>query len=183
LQRTIETNRLLLRPLASTDGPAIAAKIDNYEICKNLSRVPYPYHLSDAEEFIDWALQLDQHSAFRVISLKQEPHILVGIISYDWNEQKQRAELGYWLVQEHWSKGLMTEAVNAMTELAFTVSSLENLSACYFNENPASGKVLSHAGFSVTGNCTQFSKSRGEDVSVTMVELTSGNWRNKKAAV
>lgn len=183
MEKIIETSRLVLRPLKSTDGRAIATKIDNYEISKNLSRVPYPYHLSDAEEFLDWALQLDHRSAFRAISLKQETDVLIGVISYDWMEHKQRAELGYWLVEEHWGKGLMTEAVCAMVELAFTTSELENLAACYFNENPASGRVLSHAGFLVKGSCTQFSKSRSEDVPVTTAELTRENWRNKKAAV
>ena len=183
MNQIIETNRLLLRPLAPTDGMAIAAKLDNYEISKNLARVPYPYHRSDAEEFLDWALQLDRRSAFRVICLKQEPDDLIGLISYDWMEQKQRAELGYWLVEEHWGKGLMTEAARAMVQLAFTVSDLDNLSACYFDENPASGKVLAHAGFVPTGSCAQFSKARGEEVPVTTVEITRQAWLNKKAAV
>ena len=179
----IETNRLLLRPLEMNDAPAIAAKIDNYEISKNLARVPYPYHRSDAEEFIDWALQHDQRSAFRVISLKADPDTLAGLISYDWMEERQKAELGYWLVQQHWGKGLMTEAAQAMVELAFTTSGLDSLSSCYFNENPASGKVLARAGFAVTGTCLQFSKSRSEEVPVTTVTLTRESWLNKKAAV
>jgi [ribosomal protein S5]-alanine N-acetyltransferase len=179
----METARLLLRPLSRNDGPAIAEKIDSYEISKNLARVPYPYHLSDAEDFLDWALKLDHRSAFRAISLKQHPDELIGLISYDWVEATQKAELGYWLVRQHWGKGLMTEAARAMVELAFTHSNLENLSSCYFNENPASGKVLAHAGFEVTGNCTQFSKARGEDVPVTTMFLSRETWRNKKAAV
>lgn len=179
----IETERLMLRPLESNDAASIAAKIDNYGISKNLARVPYPYHRSDAEEFIDWALQLDQRSAFRVISLKTEPDNLAGLISYDWMEERQKAELGYWLVQEHWGKGLMTEAAQAMVELAFMTSRLESLSSCYFNENPASGKVLARAGFAVTGTCLQFSKARSEEVPVTTVTLTRESWLNKKAAV
>ncbi len=179
----IETERLMLRRLESNDAASIAAKIDNFEISKNLARVPYPYHRSDAEEFIDWALQLDQRSAFRVISLKTEPDNLAGLISYDWMEERQKAELGYWLVQEHWGKGLMTEAAQAMVELAFMTSGLESLSSCYFNENPASGKVLARAGFAVTGTCLQFSKARSEEVPVTTVTLTRESWLNKKAAV
>jgi RimJ/RimL family protein N-acetyltransferase len=183
MDRIIETERLLLRPLRGNDGPAIAEKIDSYEISKNLARVPYPYHLSDAEDFLDWALQLDQRSAFRAISLKQYPDNLIGLISYDWVEATQKAELGYWLVRQHWGKGLMTEAARAMVELAFTHSNLESLSSCYFNENPASGKVLAHAGFEVTGTCAQFSKARGEDVPVTTMFLSRDTWRNKKAAL
>jgi RimJ/RimL family protein N-acetyltransferase len=179
----IETERLLLRPLSTHDGPAIAAKIDDYAISKNLARVPYPYHLSDAEEFLVWALQLDQRSAFRAISLKLQPDDLIGLISYDWTEDKQKAELGYWLVQQHWGQGLMTEAALAMVNLAFTHSNLDSLSSCYFNENPASGKVLEKAGFQIAGACMNYSKSRGEDVPVTTMFLSREHWRNKKAAV
>lgn len=178
----IETQRLLLRPLQRHDGPAIAAKIDNYEISKNLARVPYPYHLSDAEEFLDWALALDNRSAFRVITLKHRPDDLIGLISYDWMEEQQKAELGYWLVQAHWRKGLMTEAAIAMVELAFTASGLESLSSCFFNENPASGKVLTRAGFLATGACLQFSKARGEEVPVTTMQILRKDWHNRKAA-
>lgn len=179
----IETERLQLRPLRTIDARAIAEKIDSYEISKNLARVPYPYHLSDAEEFLEWALQLDDRSAFRAISLKQHPDDLIGLISFDWMEAKQQAELGYWLVQKHWGKGLMTEAVCAMVEFAFTHANLESLSSCYFNENPASGKVLARAGFTATGQCNNFSKARGENVPVITMFLSRKTWRIKKAAL
>jgi RimJ/RimL family protein N-acetyltransferase len=183
VDKTIETARLLLRPLKPSDAHAIAEKIDNYDISKNLARVPFPYHLSDAEEFLDWALKLDQRSAFRVINLKQYPDELIGLISYDWMDDKQTADLGYWLTAENWGKGLMTEAVQAMVALAFEVSNLDCLSSCYFNENPASGKVLAKAGFDIVSQCAQFSKARGIEVPVTTVRLSRLDWRNKKAAV
>ncbi len=183
MNRIIETERLVLRPVQRSDGPEIAAKINNYEISKNLARVPFPYTLDDAETFLEWADGLDYRSAFRVISLKTSPNELLGIISYDWMEDKQSAELGYWLVQEQWGKGLMTEAAKAMVELAFTDSDLESLGSCFFNENPASGKVLAHAGFETTGTCSQFSKARGDEVPVTTVQLLRCDWLNKKAAV
>jgi RimJ/RimL family protein N-acetyltransferase len=178
----IATERLLLRPLRADDGPAIATKIDSYEISKNLARVPYPYHLSDAEEFLDWALQLDHRSAFRAICLKQQPDDLIGLISYDWVEQIQKAELGYWLVQQHWGKGLMTEAARAMVDIAFSRSNLDSLSSRFFNENPASGNVLAKAGFAATGQCNSFSKARGKDVAVTTMEISRQRWLDKKAA-
>jgi RimJ/RimL family protein N-acetyltransferase len=183
MDRIIETERLLLRPLHDSDGPEITSKINNYEISKNLARVPFPYALADAEDFLEWAAGLDSRSAFRVIALKQKPEELIGMISYDWVEDKQCAELGYWLIQEHWGKGLMSEAARAMVEFAFTSSSLENLSSCFFDENPASGKVLARAGFEITGPCSHFSKARGHEVPVTTVALTKTQWLNKKAAV
>jgi RimJ/RimL family protein N-acetyltransferase len=183
MSEILETERLLLRPLKPDDGPRIAAAIDDYEIAKNLSRVPFPYHLSDAEEFLAWAMALDDRSAFRVIELKHQPSVLIGLVSYDWVEDKQISELGYWLVQDHWGKGLMTEAVSAMVDLAFTVSDLENLASSYFDENPASGRVLAHAGFEVRGRSRHVSRARGTEMPVTNMGLSRQAWRNKKAAV
>jgi RimJ/RimL family protein N-acetyltransferase len=182
MHKTIETQRLLLRPLRPDDGADIAAKINTYEISKNLARVPFPYTLADAEEFLAWAAGFDHRSAFRVISLKQDPETLIGLISYDWIDSKQHAELGYWLVQEHWGKGLMTEAARAMVDHAFTVSGLAALSSCYFLENPASGHVLAKAGFVETGTCTSPSRARAGSVPVMNVSLTRAMWANKKAA-
>jgi RimJ/RimL family protein N-acetyltransferase len=178
----IETPRLILRPLRDDDAQEIADKINSYEISKNLARVPFPYALSDAHEFLRWAKSLDGRSAFRVISLKQAPQDLIGMISYDWVEDKQFSEFGYWLVQQHWGKGLMTEAARAMVELAFTASGLDALSSCYFNENPASGKVLARVGFEDTGSCMHYSVARGQDVPVTLMMISKTHWQKKKAA-
>jgi RimJ/RimL family protein N-acetyltransferase len=182
MDRTIATDRLILRPLVSSDARAIAEKINSYAISKNLARVPFPYTLEDADAFLSWAADLDYRSAFRAISLKQRPDDLIGVISYDWMEEKKLAELGYWLVEEQWGKGLMTEAARAMVQHAFLVSGHDLLSSCYFVENPASGKVLLHAGFEVTGTCKHFSKAQGREVPVINMQLSQENWRIKKAA-
>jgi RimJ/RimL family protein N-acetyltransferase len=179
----VETERLLLRPLRLSDAEAIAEKINNFDISKNLARVPFPYTMADAEEFLDWALALDQRSAFRVISLRSGTSGLIGLISYDWVEARQNAELGYWLVQPHWGKGLMTEAAIAMVDHAFSNAAINVLSSCYFEENPASGHVLRKAGFVAGGPCTHFSRSRNAEVPVITMRLDRQTWAHKKAAL
>jgi RimJ/RimL family protein N-acetyltransferase len=179
---TLYTERLVLRPLTRADGPAIAAEINCYDISKNLSRVPFPYSLADAEAFLSWAEGLDHRSAFRHIALKQEPALLIGLISYDWVEESQQAELGYWLVQKHWGKGLMSEAARAMVAHAFSSGGIEQLGSCYFDENPASGRVLAHAGFAATGACAQFSRARNTEVPVTMMALSRVAWETQRTA-
>ena len=179
----IVTKRLCMRVLTEADAPAIAEKINTYEISKNLSRVPYPYHLRDAEEFLEWIKRAKEKSAFRAICLQSDRENLLGIISYEWSEEKRDSEIGYWLVQEHWGKGLMSEAVNAMVDHAFNCSDVKRMVACYFEENPASGKVLLKAGFDPVGACMAFSKSRGAEVPVTNMQLSRSAWENKKAAV
>jgi RimJ/RimL family protein N-acetyltransferase len=177
----IETDRLLLKPLEDSDAEAIAAKINVYEISKNLARVPYPYTLTDAHDFLAWTQTLDDRSQFFTLRLRSAPSDLIGAISYDWVEDKQHSELGYWMVQEHWGKGLMSEAARAAVHHAFDVSRLEKLSSCFFNDNPASGKVLSRAGFVSAGPCTHFSKAQNCEVPVTLMKLSKAQWQSHVA--
>lgn len=179
----IVTKRLCLRPLLQADAPAIAQKINTYEIAKNLSRVPYPYQLSDAEDFLSWVKNANGRSAFRAICLRSEIENLLGIISYEWSEEKRDSEIGYWLLPEHWGNGLMSEAVNAMVDHAFNGSDVERIVACFFDENPASGRVLLKAGFVAVGRCKAFSKSRDSEVPVTNMQLQRSVWEGKKAAL
>jgi [ribosomal protein S5]-alanine N-acetyltransferase len=158
----------------------IAALIDDYEISKNLARVPFPYHRSDAEEFLEWVKTCTVKSRFSAICLKEAPDAVQGCISYEWNEKKQDAELGYWLVKPLWGKGFMSEAATAMVDHAFTIAGIEKLVTCYFDSNPASGKVLRRAGFDVVGPCMQFAKAQNKEVPVTNMVLARDVWANKK---
>jgi RimJ/RimL family protein N-acetyltransferase len=182
MNRIIETERLLLRPLRDDDAEAIMALINDFDISKNLARVPYPYHRSDADEFLSWVKDCTLKSRFSAICLREKPQTLQGCISYEWHEGKQNAELGYWLSKPLWGKGLMSQAAIATVDHAFEVAGINTLASCYFDENPASGKVLQHAGFQMVGACTQFSKAQQRNVAVTNMELTRSTWRNKKAA-
>jgi [ribosomal protein S5]-alanine N-acetyltransferase len=176
MQRIIETARLLLRIPQDDDAAAITALINDFEVSKNLARVPYPYALSDAEEFLGWAKDLNDKSRFSAITLKLQPSILNGMISYEWNSEKQNAELGYWLAKPLWRQGLMSEAAQAMVNHAFQVAGVDSIVSCYFIENPASGKVLARAGLVEVGHCTQFSKAQGKEVPVVNMQLTRTRW-------
>ena len=176
MDRIIETGRLLLRPLRDDDAITIATLINDYEISKNLARVPFPYTLADAGEFLAWLKTCTMQSRFSAICLKDSGDSLQGIISYEWSEAKQNAELGYWLVKDHWGKGLMSEAARAMVNHAFGVAGVDVIVSCYFDENPASGKVLRNAGFKTVGACLQMSKAQGREVPVTNMRLTRERW-------
>ena len=176
MDRIIETARLRLRPLRDDDATVIAMLINDCEISKNLARVPFPYTVADAGEFLAWLKTCSVQSRFSAICLEDSNQPLQGIISYEWNESKQNAELGYWLVQDHWGKGLMSEAARAMVNHAFTVARVDVIVSCHFDENPASGKVLRNAGFEVVGACLQMSTAQGKEVPVTHMRLIRERW-------
>ena len=160
----------------------IALLINDFEVCKNLARVPFPYSIADAEEFLGWVEQAGSRSRFSAICLKTSPDVLRGVISYEWHEGAQNVELGYWLAHALWGQGLMTEAALAMVDHGFVVAGVDEMISGFFTENPASGKVLRRAGFVQVGTAMKMSKAQGVDVPVIDMQLTRQAWHKKKAA-
>jgi RimJ/RimL family protein N-acetyltransferase len=171
MDRIFETPRLLLRPLRESDAAAIAEQINTEAITDNLARVPFPYGLADAEEFLSWALPQQEKSRFSAICLKHDPETLRGVISYEWLEDQEHAELGYWLAVPLWGQGLMSEAIAPMVEHAFKVANIGLITANYFKENPASGTVLRKAGFEETGACRHYCRARDLEVDAICMQL------------
>jgi RimJ/RimL family protein N-acetyltransferase len=182
MSEVIETERLALRRLRDEDAAQIVSALDDFNICRNLARVPWPYHRDDALDFLSFVASCDQRSRFSAICIRQTPDDLMGIISYEWSEAKQNAELGYWLNTPHWGKGLMTEAARAMVRHAFVENQHPTLVSCFHNDNPVSGKILSRVGFEMVGACNHFSKAQGKEIPVTNMQLTRKHWLQMKNA-
>jgi RimJ/RimL family protein N-acetyltransferase len=60
---------------------------------------------------------------------------------------RRSAEIGYWLGEEYWGRGIVTEALRAVTDYAFATFDLCRLSAGVFEWNPGSMRVLEKAGY------------------------------------
>lgn len=138
------TERLLLRPGWIEDAPALARAIGDARIVRNLSRVPWPYGLADAEQFL--ALPPNPLRPSFLICLRDRAEPIGGIgISED------APQLGYWLSPDHWGRGYATEAGRAVVALADASLRLPQLSAAHAIDNPASGRILRKLGFLPTG--------------------------------
>jgi RimJ/RimL family protein N-acetyltransferase len=179
----LETPRLVLRRMRESDTATLVTELNNFAIVRNTARVPHPYHLDDAVDFVLFANALDERSCVAAVELKSEPGVLIGVISYQWGKNEENAEIGYWFAEKTWGQGIGTEAASAITRRAFEVTKHDKLVACYHNDNPASARILSKLGFVVTGACSNFSKAQGREVPVTTMQLLKADWDNKKAAV
>jgi [ribosomal protein S5]-alanine N-acetyltransferase len=172
----ITTERLLLRPLHKTDAATIAREINHFEIARNLARVPFPYELRNAEEFITWTETLNHKSGIFAVEKRSAPDHLIGIVSHEWSETNQNSELGYWFAKYVWGKGFATEAARAAVHHAFTIADHQILISCYHNDNPASGRVLEKLGFMAVHQCNHFSVAQNKEVAVTSMHLTHEMW-------
>jgi RimJ/RimL family protein N-acetyltransferase len=152
---TIQTRRLILRPLALSDAPAIQRHFNNWNIIKNLaSVVPWPYPDDGAEPFIK--LQLEKIAAGEeiyqwVLALKSGDGEAIGNIRFTPGPDQPKGNRGFWLAEPYWNEGLMTEAIAAVNDFAFRTLAIESFYVCNAVSNVASRRVKQKTGAEFVG--------------------------------
>ena len=142
----LETKRLCLRAPRLEDAKTVAMLANDRRIAENTARIPHPYKMSDAEDFIAGANKAGGEAVF-LITLRDKTIIgACGVVL-----QEETPELGYWLGLPFWGKGYATEALHAVIDYAFTDLEHEALQAGARVTNPASRRVLEKCGFQWTG--------------------------------
>ena len=163
------TPRLLLRPGFPEDAPALAGAIADQAIVRNLSTVPWPYSMRDAEAFL--ASPRDPILPFLLIFKRGTgaPQ-LVGACGLG-RRPSGAVELGYWIARPFWGRGYATEACSALVEIARALG-LPSLEGSHFIDNPASARVLDKLGFVALGIVApRMSCARDEEVPARLMRL------------
>lgn len=146
---TLSTSRLILRTVAPGDAEALAALADNYKIAVMLARLPYPYRLDHARDFI--ARLGEKRPDEGIFGLYLKPReTFIGVCSYEMRDD-DAPEIGYWLGEPYWGKGYMSEAVKAIIAHAFTAKRHARLLSGCRLQNAGSRRVLEKAGFEHVG--------------------------------
>ena len=108
-------------------------------------RLPSPYENSDAEKWLSFVHEEDgKNGLFRTVVVDNQ---IVGSISVELKDNYSEGEMGYMLLTDYWSHGIMTEAVAQMSLLAFELLGVNKISALVCKQNVASAKVLEKNGF------------------------------------
>jgi RimJ/RimL family protein N-acetyltransferase len=147
----LKLRRCTIRDFRPTDAESLAKHANNRNVSINLrDRFPYPYTIEDAKTFLDHALARERVEQIFCIDIDGS---LVGTIGLHPGEDVHRltAEMGYWLGEEFWGQGIMSEAVPAFVDYCFEKFSLTRMFASTFETNPASVRVLEKAGFVFEG--------------------------------
>lgn len=135
-----------IRSFREDDARAIACYANNRRIWLNLrDRFPHPYTIDDARRFLSSVIGQAPETVF-AIDIDGEAAGAIGLILHE-DVERCSAELGYWLGEPFWGRGVMTEAVKAVTEHAFDAFSLTRVYAVPFASNAASARVLERAGY------------------------------------
>jgi RimJ/RimL family protein N-acetyltransferase len=171
----LETERLTLRAPCHEDVKAIAVLANDRRIAENTTRIPHPYRLADAEQFVATVNQRDGEACF-VIMLDGT---LIGACGID--PRDDGAELGYWLGAGYWGRGLMTEAARAVIDYAFGDLRHETLQSGTRVSNPASRRVLEKCAFQWTGVRLTRIRAIHSAAPVDRFRLDRGLWLSLKA--
>ena len=132
--------------------PDIARHANNKKIAAMLRDVfPYPYTLQDAEWFVNDCMEKEaSRQMLRAIVAEGQAVGSIGVFLQG-DVYKKSAELGYWLSEDYWGKGIMSCAVEQICTAAFAQYDIVRIFAEPFAHNAASRRVLEKAGFVCEG--------------------------------
>ncbi|MCB0639958.1 MAG: GNAT family N-acetyltransferase [Lewinella sp.] len=146
----LKNDRLLLRPLQADDAPTLAALANNKRVWDNLrDAMPHPYTEQDARDFIGLVTDqspalifaITENGAFRgVIGLRAKADVY-----------RQTAEIGYWLGEPYWGRGIASMAIGLVSDYGLGPLGFVRLEAGVFSHNPASMRVLEKNGYALEG--------------------------------
>jgi RimJ/RimL family protein N-acetyltransferase len=171
----LATARLVLRAPRRSDIKAIATLVNDHRIATNTARIPHPYAIEDAEQFIAAVNKREGEACF-VIALECAP---IGVCSVDLREDGP--EVGYWLGVSYWGRGFATEAVRALIDHAFGDLEHETLISGARVSNPASRRVLEKCGFQWTGVRLSRIRAINSAAPIDRFRLDRGLWASLKS--
>jgi len=168
----LETERLRLRKLTMRDAQ------DIYDYSKDplvAKYVLWDAHrgISESRAYLRFMLRKYRmgEPASWGIELKSSGKI-IGTIGYMWiQSDNAAAEVGYSLSRAHWGQGIMTEALGAVIDYAFTSLHLNRVEAIHEPDNPASGAVMRKCGMQYEGHLRQKLMNKGRYVDVDMYAI------------
>lgn len=135
-----------LRPWKSTDRESLTFHANNWNVSKNMSDLfPFPYTLEDADKFIKL---VTKDNPTRFLAIDVDGKAVGGISIHPQTDiQRKNAELGYWLSEQFWGNGIISEAIPQMADYAFKSFDINRIFARPFGTNLASQRVLEKCGF------------------------------------
>ena len=159
----LRTKRLVLRLPRSDDRFALAELLNDYDVVKWLSNVPYPYEVSDAEEWVQTVNEsINEESPSIQLSIFMNDALIggVGLRSIE----DGHYELGYWLAQDCWGNGIALEAATELLRYGRENLADPRIIAHCAKDNPASMSVLRKLGFEATGEVEVYCAPRDRSV-------------------
>ena len=152
-----------------SDATDLAAALSNKKIQDNLrDGLPYPYTDHDGKEFISTMLAANESDTF-AFAITVNGKVIGSIGAFrQTNIHNKTAELGYYIAEEYWGKGIMTEAVKQLCDYVFSHTDIIRIYAEPFACNIGSCCVLEKAGFRYEGTLRSNALKNGNVLDMKM---------------
>jgi len=169
----IELDHSVVRSLRPDDAESLAGHADNRNVWINLrDAFPHPYTRADAETFI--ARSLEPPETTFAIDVDGEAAGAIGFLVGK-DVERRSAEIGYWLGEPYWNRGIMTDVVAAVTEFAMDEHELTRVFATPYGWNKASMRVLEKAGYVLEGVMSRAAIKAGKIVDKHLYAFVPGS--------
>ena len=159
----ISKNKVKLRKIELSDKAELSRLMNNKKIWDNIRNyIPHPYKEKDAESFIE-LIENDELQQVFAIEFDSKFCGVIGLILQK-DIYEKSAEIGYWIGEPYWGKGIVSEAVKLITEYGFEKNNLIRIYASVFEFNIASMKVLEKNGYIKEGILKKAIFKNGENI-------------------
>jgi len=166
----------VVRSWKSADVPALVKHANNVNIARHLrDRFPHPYTPVDARRFIDAIVNVRPVTTFAIAVAGEA----VGGIGFSPGSDVERfsAEIGYWLAEPFWGRGITAEALRLVSDYAFAQCHLLRLFALPFADNQRSMRVLEKAGYRQEAILKASSVKFGQPRDQALYALVNPSWQ------
>ena len=174
----LQTERLLLRPLARTDVDELFAMYSDAIAMRYWSSGPWT-ELSQAEAMIERTMETYKSGTQIKLGLQLDGKLIGQCSMYDFDVQNRRAEVGYMLSKDAWGQGYMTEAMTSLINFGFDELLLNRCEADIDPRNINSGKLLQRLDFVKEGHFRQRWIVEGEVCDSDMYGLLKSDWEKR----
>lgn len=153
-------SRLTLTPFTLEDADTCTQLLNNPAIYERTLQIPHPYR---RQHFVEWfeRCRADQDPSHIQLAIRDEDERLLGGIGTHEVAPGHKAEIGYWLGEPYWGRGIMTAVVGAFREHLCRELQLVRITGTVFEGNVASARVLEKNGFEREGLLRNYYRKEG----------------------
>ena len=168
----IRIRDFLIREWRSGDEESLVRHANNPNVSRNLRQIfPYPYTADDATRWITHASSKIPTTDFAIV-VDGEAAGGIGFVQLG-DVERRSVDIGYWLGEAHWGKGIMTDVLRAISDHIFANSNVCRIQTIVFESNPTSIRVLEKAGYAYEGRQRKAVTKNGITMDALMYALVT----------
>ncbi len=175
---TIESERLILRPLTMSDDEAVYAYASDPQVSKYVT-FETAQSIQDSRIFLETSLKnyAEGKDPLNFAVIVKSEKKLIGSVGYiHWSNVDKRIEIGYALSRPYWNRGYVTEAARSLIDYCFTNSDIVRIEARCRAEHNASARVMEKVGMKFEGLLRKQSFIKGEFWDMKIYSIIRNEW-------